>query len=107
MKNGANECRCWHSGSWTGSTISFCTVTPQLLEQLQSLPSRERMEPDTYTKVSIFHNQLSEPYVGGLLHKSIQRYSSVEIEISELKILLCKTHFPHTLFTYIRIYLAK
>lgn len=28
------------------------------------LPSRERMEPEMYTKVSIFYNQLSEPYVG-------------------------------------------
>lgn len=33
-------------------------------EQLRSLPSRERMEPDTYTKVSIFYNQLPKPYVG-------------------------------------------
>lgn len=51
-------------------------------EQLRSLPRRERMEPDTYTKVSRFYNQHSEPEVGCYSTKAFRDTLSVEIEIN-------------------------
>lgn len=40
---GAKECRCWHSGSWTGSTVSFSkSLHSCQTEQLWPLPSWEK-----------------------------------------------------------------
>lgn len=58
----------------------------------------KRMEPDTYTEVSVFYNQ-PQAVSWALRNKSIQRYSSVEVRTSKLKILLCETHFSRKLLT--------
>lgn len=75
---------------------SHCTAVRQ--NTYGHYQAGRRMEPDTYTEVSVFYNQL-RAICWALRHKSIQRYSSVEIQISKLKTLLCETHFSHKLFT--------
>lgn len=64
-QTGANECRCWHSGSWTGSTVSFCTVTAQLSNRTVTAITEPGEEWSQITTQKCLHFIINfEPYVG-------------------------------------------
>lgn len=84
--------------------LSHCTAVRQ--NSYGHYRAGGRMEPDHHTKVSVFYIQLSA-MCWDLLHKSIQRYSSEEIQTSKVKMLLCEAHFALKLFTYLSTQTAK
>lgn len=81
-QTGAKECRCSADAGTLGAGLhplsrlySHCTAVRQ--SSYGHYRAGRRMEPDNHTQVSVFYNQLGA-VCWDLLHRSIQRYSSVE-----------------------------
>lgn len=84
-QTGAKECRCWHSGSWTGSTVSFCTVTAQLSDTtVMAITKPEEWSQITTHKCLYFIINF-EPYVGIYSTKAFRDILVWKYKIAKLR----------------------